>query len=52
MKTYSYRIVGTSIMEDTNFSKVKDVKKHILGFFGQCKIEYWGKTSGNATVKY
>ncbi len=50
MKTYSYRIIGTSITEDTNLNTLREVKKHIKDFFGQCKFEYWGKTSGNAKV--
>ncbi len=51
MKTYNYRIIGTSIMCETEFTTIKAVKQHIIGFFGECKIEYWGKTSGIANVK-
>lgn len=51
MKTYSYRIIGTSIIEDTNLTTLKEVKEHIVNFFGNCKIEYWGKCSGELTVK-
>lgn len=50
MKNYSYRIIGTSIIEDTNYTTLRELKSHILGFFGKCKIEYYGKTSGETNV--
>ena len=50
MKTYSYRILGTSIIEDTKFTNLVKVREHILGFYGECKIEYWGRSSGTMKI--
>ena len=50
MRVYSYRIIGTSIIEDTEITTLRELKNHILGFFGKCKIEYWGKKSGEIYV--
>ena len=50
MKYYSYRIMGTSIIEDTNITTLRELKIHILDFFGKCKIEYWGKRSGEIYI--
>ena len=46
MKTYSFRIIGTSIIEDTEFTTLQSVKNHIRSFYGKTKFEYWGKHSG------
>jgi hypothetical protein len=51
MKTYSYRIIGTSVVSDTHLTRLKDVRAVVYSYWGKCRIEYWGKTSGETNVK-